>query len=69
LLEGSGVLLNIVAILALAIQIVGFVMLFRFSSRGPDLLLLGSVTYIVAFAIAVLKAVRKRKRALLAGRV
>lgn len=67
LLEGAGVLLNIVAILALATEIVGIVLLVAFSSCGPNVLFGGSVTYLAVFGIAVLTAIRKRKRASPAG--
>lgn len=67
LLEGAGVLLNVLAMLALAAEIVGIVLLFRFSRYGPNVLFGGSVAYLFVFGIAVLKAVRKGKRASPAG--
>jgi hypothetical protein len=69
LLKGAGVFLNIAAILALATEVVGIVLLVAFSSYGPNVLLGGSVTYLAVFGIAVLKAVQNRKRTSPAGNV
>ena len=67
LIKGAWMLLNIVGILALTTQLIGIVLLFRFSPYAPDVLCAGGVVYLAVFCIFVVRAIRKRRRAATTG--